>query len=59
LNTADPEIRTNPHFADYVLEVPLKNGSVEWVILHIEAQGRGGGNLGQGGGRRAGALHIE
>ena len=45
LNTADPLIRTSPHFADFVLEVPLKNMSSEWVILHIEAQGPGGGNL--------------
>jgi hypothetical protein len=42
LNTADPEIHTSPHFADYILEVPLKNGSVEWIILHIEAQAKGG-----------------
>jgi predicted transposase/invertase (TIGR01784 family) len=45
LNTADPEIHNSPHFADFVLEVPLKNGDVEWIILHIEAQGPGGGNL--------------
>ncbi|MDR3076965.1 MAG: hypothetical protein LBU26_06655 [Synergistaceae bacterium] len=45
LNTADPEIRTSPHFADYVLEVPLKNGNAEWVLLHIEAQGQKGGNF--------------
>jgi hypothetical protein len=25
LNTGDPEIRRSAHFADYVLEVPLKN----------------------------------
>ncbi|MDR1873709.1 MAG: hypothetical protein LBQ90_01665 [Synergistaceae bacterium] len=45
LNTADPKIHTSPHFADYVLEVPLKNGGTEWVILHIEIQGRGGDSL--------------
>jgi hypothetical protein len=45
LNTSDPKIHTSPHFADYILEVPLKNGNSEWVIVHIEAQGRGGGNL--------------
>jgi predicted transposase/invertase (TIGR01784 family) len=45
LNTADPKIHTSPHFADYVLEVPLKNGGAEWIILHLEIQGRGGGNL--------------
>ncbi|MDR2174717.1 MAG: hypothetical protein LBO82_02120, partial [Synergistaceae bacterium] len=45
LNTANPEIYHSPHFADFVLEVPLKNGDEEWVILHIEAQGRQGGDL--------------
>ncbi|MDR1579016.1 MAG: hypothetical protein LBS35_01560 [Synergistaceae bacterium] len=45
LNTADPEIHTSPHFADFVLEVPLINGDAEWVILHLEAQGPKGGNL--------------
>jgi predicted transposase/invertase (TIGR01784 family) len=45
LNTSDPKIHNSPHFADYVLEVPLKSGGAEWVLLHIEAQGRGGGNL--------------
>lgn len=45
LNTGDLEIHKNPHFADYVLEVPLKNGEEEWVILHIENQGPGGGSL--------------
>jgi hypothetical protein len=45
LNTADPEIHTSPHFADLLMEVPLKDGSVERVILHLEIQGRGGGNL--------------
>jgi hypothetical protein len=45
LNTADPAIHKSPHFADFVLEVPLINGTDEWVILHIEQQGPGGGNL--------------
>jgi hypothetical protein len=45
LNTADPEIHTSPYFADYLLEVSLKNGEAERVILHIENQGSGGGNL--------------
>jgi predicted transposase/invertase (TIGR01784 family) len=46
LNTADPKIHASPHFADYVLEVPLKNGRAEWIILHIETQqSRGGGDL--------------
>jgi hypothetical protein len=45
LNTADPEIHNSPYFADFVLEVPLKNRAAEWVLFHIEAQGQGGGNL--------------
>ncbi|MCL2010344.1 MAG: hypothetical protein FWG71_07345 [Synergistaceae bacterium] len=45
LNTSDPEIHTSPHFADFVLEVPMKNGDETWILLHIEAQGPGGGNL--------------
>jgi predicted transposase/invertase (TIGR01784 family) len=45
LNTSDPTIHTSPHFADYVMKVPLKDGGEEWVLLHIEVQGRQGGNL--------------
>ena len=46
LNTGDKKNRTRAHFADFVLEVPLKNGDDTWVLFHIEAQqGRGGGNL--------------
>jgi hypothetical protein len=45
LNTSDTEIHRYPHHADFVMEVPLKNGGEEWVILHIEAQGPKGGNL--------------
>jgi len=46
LNTADPSIHTSPHYADYVIKVPLKNGGEEWLILHVEVQqGKGGGDL--------------
>jgi predicted transposase/invertase (TIGR01784 family) len=45
LNTGNPEIHKSAHFADYVLEVPLKNGCDEWILFHAEAQARGGGNL--------------
>jgi hypothetical protein len=45
LNTSDTEIHKYPHHADYVLEIPLKDGEKEVVILHIEAQGPKGGNL--------------
>ena len=30
------------HVADFLVEVPLKNGSSEWVLLHIEVQSKGG-----------------
>lgn len=42
LNTGNPEIHQSPHFADFVLEVPLKNGVPTWILLHIEIQGSGG-----------------
>jgi hypothetical protein len=45
LNTGDPEIHKSARFADYVLEVPLKNGGDEWILFHAEAQGLKGGNL--------------
>ena len=45
LNTGDPEIHISPHFADFVLEVPLKNGDETWVLFHIEAQGPEEGTL--------------
>jgi hypothetical protein len=45
MNTGDPEIRTSPHFADFVFDVPLKNGDNKWILLHAESQGPGGGNL--------------
>ena len=46
LNMGKGKNRTSPHFADFVLEVPLKNGDDECIYFHIEAQkGSGGGNL--------------
>ena len=46
MNTSDPEILNSPHFADFVIEVPLKGGGAEWVLFHIEAHhGSGGGNM--------------
>jgi len=42
LNTGDPEIHTSPHFADYVIRIPMKNGGEEFLILHVEFQGKGG-----------------
>jgi len=45
LQTSDLELHRAPHFADYLLDVPLKNGGDAWVLLHIEVQGAGGGDL--------------
>ncbi|GHV32489.1 hypothetical protein FACS1894167_15450 [Synergistales bacterium] len=45
LNTSDPAIHNSPYFADLVMEVPLKNGGAEWIMLHCEAQGSGGANF--------------
>lgn len=33
------------HVADFLAEVPLKNGSNEWVLLHAEVQAKGGDSL--------------
>ena len=45
LFTGDTKIRKSPHFADYLLEVPMKDGDVALILFHMEAQGPGGGNL--------------
>jgi hypothetical protein len=45
LNTNDPEIHTSPHFADYIIEVPTKDGKGQWILCHLEAQGPGGTDL--------------
>ena len=31
--------------ADYLVDVPLKDGSDTWILLHLEIQGKNGGNL--------------
>ena len=33
------------HVTDFLVEVPLKNGFNEWVLLHIEVQSKGGDSL--------------
>ena len=45
VNTGDPRIRMNPHSADFVLEIPLKNGDAMWLLFHCEIQGPGGGAI--------------
>jgi len=45
LNTSDPEIHSSAHAADFLIEVPLKRGASKLVLLHVEVQGQGGGNL--------------
>ena len=31
--------------ADYLVDVPLKDGTDTWILLHLEIQGKNGGNL--------------
>lgn len=38
-------VKGRAHVADYLVEVPLKDGTDTWVLLHIEIQGSGGGDL--------------
>ncbi|GHV31312.1 hypothetical protein FACS1894167_13490 [Synergistales bacterium] len=38
LLTSDKKIRKNPHYADLLVKVPLKNGDERRVLLHVEAQ---------------------
>jgi predicted transposase/invertase (TIGR01784 family) len=45
LKTSDPQAHKSPHFADFVVEVPLKDGSGKWIICHIESQGQNKGDL--------------
>jgi hypothetical protein len=45
LKTADAKAHNSPHFADLLVDVPLKDGKAERVLLHLEAQSSGGGNL--------------
>jgi hypothetical protein len=45
LNTGDPKIHKHPHYADFILEIPMKHGMPQWIILHFEIQGRRGGDL--------------
>jgi len=45
LNTSDNEIHNSAHYADFLIEVPLRDGQAKWILLHVEVQGQGGGNL--------------
>ena len=45
LKKATYAMQGGKHVADFLVEVPLKNGTCEWVLLHIELQGRGGESL--------------
>jgi hypothetical protein len=45
LSTGDPKIRNSPYFADYLMDVAMKNGRKESLLFHVEAQGKGGGQL--------------
>lgn len=43
LQTMESKKHIPPRFVDKLLDVPLKNGRRQWVLLHIEIQGPGGG----------------
>ena len=45
LKKATYAMQGGKHIADFLVEVPLKNGTCEWILLHIELQGRGGESL--------------
>ncbi len=45
LQSADKKLHQSPYFVDYLIRVPLKGGSSQKVLLHIEVQGRGGDDL--------------
>ena len=38
-------IRERAKVADYLVDVPLKDGTNTWILLHLEIQGKSGGNL--------------
>ena len=44
LNTGKRGIHKSPYYADVVLEIPMKDGAVEYVLFHVEVQGAGGGS---------------
>ncbi len=39
------EEQVSAKFVDTLLKIPLKDGGEQWVLLHIEVQGRGGEDL--------------
>jgi predicted transposase YdaD len=45
INTGDPKLHHHPRFADKLAEVPLLGGDTKNVLLHAEAQGKGGENI--------------
>ncbi|MDR1021299.1 MAG: hypothetical protein LBL73_11120 [Synergistaceae bacterium] len=45
LKTSDPKKHNHSRFSDLLADVPLKNGTGEFVLFHGEAQSPGGGDL--------------
>ncbi|MDR1651362.1 MAG: hypothetical protein LBR87_06220 [Synergistaceae bacterium] len=45
LKTADPKTHKSPRFVDILVDVPLKGRPAKCVLVHCEAQSRGGGDL--------------
>ena len=42
---SEEETQTTKRYVDNLLKIYLKNGKEEWILLHIEIQGRGGENI--------------
>jgi predicted transposase/invertase (TIGR01784 family) len=45
LNEIRGRVKGKKRTVDLLVSVPMKNGTDEWVWLHLEIQGRGGGDL--------------
>lgn len=45
LKKATYQVKGGKYNVDLLVEVPLKDGANEWVLLHLEVQGRGGESL--------------
>ena len=45
LKKATYTVKGGKHVVDFLVEVPLLNGDNEWVLMHLECQGKGGESL--------------
>lgn len=42
MKSHNESVKVSKRYVDNLLKIPLKNGGEEWVLFHIEIQGRGG-----------------